>query len=196
MPPTTEFVHANRSILEEYTSGLKIGPFLGKGAWGSVFATNDPEWVVKVTKDFLEHPAIHTVLNLRKKGEALPGLVEILSSEEVDGLEDDGEPLYVIVRERISPVEDTWFNKKELAELDEAMYRVEESQAYSEEEVRDASRSLCRKVPAVMDTFFRLKKLGYILADFAPQNVGITLSSRLRPAGAAVLFDVSFMDMP
>ena len=196
MPPTCDFVMSNLAVLEQHTMGLSIGEYLGHGAWGAVFRSSDLRWIIKVTKDFNEQKAIEFVLDKRGKGyEAtlFPGLAEVLSVAKVPDLDDDGETLYVIVRENVLPVKDFPIDKKLLHDLDHALYVIEERQAYSIEDAAAALSTRDDGAPYIGRSLRELLYYGYRLVDLDPQNMGLTIRPRLgAPEGSLVMFDISF----
>lgn len=195
MPPTPEFVHAHREILERHTDGFRIGEFLGKGAWGSAFESDDPAWMVKITKDFQELFAAQLLAEFRRQGRDFPGVVETWSAETVRNLEDDGETLFVIVRERVEPVEAAWKGRQDLLALDGALYIIEERQAYPSHELAEAWRDLERLAPRIGEVVKSLQAEGHEPIDLSVQNVGLTCRERLgAPAGTPVIFDFSFSE--
>jgi len=193
MPPTPEFVHAHRTILERHTDGLRIREFLGKGAWGSAFGSDDPAWVIKVTKDFQELFAAQVLAEFRRRGKDFPGIVDIWSAETVPDLEDDGETLFVIVRERVDPVRVAWKELGSLISLDDALYVVEERQAYASHELAEAWDTLERMVPRIGEAIKGLRAEGHDSVDLCVDNIGLTLCEKPgAPAGTPVIFDFSF----
>jgi len=194
MPPSSNFVYNNRETLEGYTSGLKIKEYLGSGCWGSVFSSDNDRWVIKLTTDHEEDQAAHVVMELRKTDKlSLPGLVEVLSSKMVSALEEDGETIYVIVRERITPIKKLPMDSEIIQDLDDALYAIEEKFAHTKEEIDKAFMVLDKHAPHLMKAINQMLSRGHSLIDLAPQNIGVTLRPRLGiPKGSIVLFDLSF----
>jgi hypothetical protein len=200
MPVTDEFVREHAEILERHTCGFKIGEFLGSGAFGSTFATDDPKWVVKITKDVDEVFGSQRIMDLRAKGyEAVlfPGLVDLFYVGKVPELEDDAEDLYIVVREEVTPIEDSDVDHQIIWDLDECLYTIEERQAYSKIELSNAFLELNKHAPYLARAINELESFGHILTDLGTINVGVTHRARLgAPAGTIVMFDVSFNRYP
>lgn len=80
---------------------------LGCGHYGCVFATMDPRWVIKITRDPTEGPIAAKVTELRNKREAqLQGIVlfkEIYKADETVEWRGKTWPVYVTVRESVKP---------------------------------------------------------------------------------------------
>jgi hypothetical protein len=196
MPVTKEFVFKNRRILERHTCYLNIGEYLGSGCWGSVFETDNPKWVVKITKDIEEAKASSILIDLRGKGHEaclFLGLVDILWVSKVVDLEDDGEDLYVIVRENVTPLEETDTDDEIIDELSNNLYVIEEQDAYTKDEISKALTVVDRHAPHLARAIKEVWFYGYKLVDLDAVNVGITRRDRMGvPTGTIVMFDISF----
>lgn len=194
MPVTEEFVRENSELLKFHACQLELGEMLGRGCWGTVFASSDPRWVVKVTKDIEEVSACLRVTELRGMGhsaELLPGLADIFWVSRKLDIEDDGEDLYVIVRENVVPVKDA--DDAMMKALDEALYVIEEKQAHSAGEVVRACAILRQYAPNLERSMAVLACHGHSLIDLEIGNLGMTSRPRLGvPAGTIVMFDISF----
>lgn len=192
-------MNKHRDVLERL-SDRQIGRLIGKGCWGSVFETDSRSLVVKITKDWEEVRAAKIVDDLRSSGILLPGLVDICVAHKLDGIDDDGEDVYVIVRERVNmlppfderqklPLEERLVYE----DLDEDLYVLDERQAYCGDDALNAMASLYSRAPHLAATILELESRGHRLADMDISNVGIASNSRFgAPEGSFVMFDMSF----
>jgi hypothetical protein len=196
MPVTEQFVREHREILKRHACFLEIGEFLGSGAWGSVFASSDPRWVIKITKDRGEVEAAEHVMARRGKGflaVLFPGLVDILNVRKVEGLRDDGEDLYVLVREDVVPAQDSDLGQQLINDLDNNLYIIEERQAYAPTDLREAEEALRELAPHLWASIRDLICDGKNPIDLGIENIGLTKRPRLGvPEGTLVMCDVSF----
>lgn len=116
-------------------TGLKVQDptgGVGCGTFGCVYLTNDPKWVVKVTRDKDEGPLAQRIVEIRKDlaggdgfgpSTALPGIVffkDIFQARTVEYDRHLFKP-YVLIRENVRPAEDedveekmTWYFDKKL----------------------------------------------------------------------------------
>jgi len=116
-----EWMPRNVRNIKEKT-GLKVlDPTggVGFGAFGCVYLTDDPRWVVKVTRDMDEGPMAMKIVELRgEKGggtgfgpsKVLPGIVffkNVFRARAVEHHRKIFRP-YVIIRENVSPVEEPY----------------------------------------------------------------------------------------
>jgi len=196
MPVTDEFVYENIDTLEKYTCGFPIGEYLGRGAYGTVFSVKDNwDWVIKITKDIEEVFACEQILNLRGKGyEAtlFPGFAEIYTVDKVEELTDDCEDLFVIVRERIEPLNST-IDSEFINDLDNFLYVIEEKQAYSKKELAEAMSFVETHAPALHRSILEAHYHNFTLLDICIHNIGVTCRKRYGvPSGSLVMFDVAF----
>lgn len=195
MPVTEEFVREHHEKLRPYAGRLECREFLGKGAWGSVFASDDPRWVVKITKDFEEALGCQRIMELReghgrKQTLLLPGFADVRSVSRVDALEDDGETLYVIVRERIDPLA---YGDATAKAIDEVLPVIEDARVCSVGDVALARAVLLKHAPELEISMAALARYGHRLQDLDISNLGTTIRSHCwRPAGTIVMFDLSF----
>ena len=199
MPVTEKFVLENSKIFERHMCGFKIGDYLGSGCWGSAFNTiniSKFEWVAKITKDVEEAKAAQALISLRGEGHQaflFPGLVDILTVNKVVDLKDDGEDLYVIVREEVTPLEDSDISHEIINELDNCLYIIEEKHAYTKDEVSQALIVLDNHAPYLARSIKELWFCGHTPIDLDTVNVGISDRARLgAPNKTIVMFDISF----
>jgi hypothetical protein len=122
-----------RKIYEK--TGLKVQDptgGVGCGLFGCVYLTDDPKWVVKVTRDQDEGPLALRIVELRKElgggdgygpSTALPGIVFFKDIFQARTIEYDRRHFkpYVLIRENVRPAEDedveekmTWYVDKHL----------------------------------------------------------------------------------
>lgn len=107
---------ADNGYRAEAATGLdiasRIDQPLGCGAFGCVFKTSDPKWVLKVTDDPDEGPLMASIIALRRKHGGgsgygpnvhLPGIVFVRNL--FQAFWEEEEPIYVIVREEVKPWE-------------------------------------------------------------------------------------------
>lgn len=195
MPVTEEFVRQHSDIFKFHACQFECREFLGSGCWGSVFASNDSRWVVKITKDIEEVASYRRIMKLRGMGYSailLPGFADIYSVSKVIDLEDDGEELYVIVRENIEPLNP---DDEMMKDLDEALYIIEEKQAYLAGEVVRACAILRECAPEFERSMAVLSCYGHSPIDLEIGNFGLTKRERLGvSAGTIVMADISFGD--
>lgn len=193
MPVTEEFVRENSEILKFHACQFECRELLGKGCWGTVFASNDPRWVIKITKDADEASACQRIMELRGRGHSavpLHGFADIFHVSPVKELEDDGENLYVIVRESVELLD---ADDAMVKALDEALYVIEERQAYATGEVVRACAILRKYAPELENSMAALACHGHSLIDLEIGNLGMTIRpNRWRRAGTIVMFDLSF----
>lgn len=96
-----------REKLEGLT-GLRLGGIHGCGHYGCAFQTNDPRWVVKVTRDATEGPQQAKIRDLQRKGsygmaDAFSIVREVYRLGMTLKFKGAENPVYVVVREDIHP---------------------------------------------------------------------------------------------
>lgn len=109
----TKFVRENADALKAKADMQVKAPALGCGHFGCVFPTNDPAWVVKITRDPTEGPMVQRIMALKKEGAyGMDGIVNFKTIFRGKDVLWRGkmQPVFVIVREAITPVKN-WFIK-------------------------------------------------------------------------------------
>jgi hypothetical protein len=109
-----------KSVIKKYGNAMKrIGVTddkpLGCGYYGCVFKTDDPKWVLKITRDPTEGPIVQHIMKYRMEEEGgdgrgpygtLDGVVFYKDIYQAESIQWRGKewPVYFIIREAIEPI--------------------------------------------------------------------------------------------
>ncbi len=107
-PSWIQDILSDPAAIEALSGGLSPKEILGCGHFGCVVATEDPNKVIKITRDPTEAPVVKLLMDLQEKGD-LSGFVHFYSVERLTEIKVWGRlwPVHVIVREAVIPWSDT-----------------------------------------------------------------------------------------
>lgn len=167
--------------------GIKLGPIVGCGSFGSVFdVEGEPNKVFKVSADNFERQAIELIIQLRESGEeeAAHFAPIYYSFHVVDG------STFAYVREKVKhPIDEDV--AKDVGDLNYAALGAI-SVVYPKR-----SPDVRQRWSRLVDAFERIQTAHYCaLADVTKKNIGQTIEdNQYRKQGELVIFDFQKFDL-
>jgi len=169
------WVYQRRKDIKRWTGCSPVNP-LGSGSYGTVFKTNNPRLVLKITSHEAEAKTLALIMKLRMDGVELSSIINIrrlihfkvpsrvaYSWSASDRLEN----LFFVVRELLEPIKkefSTWSLNSYLSHL-----TAGDKERYRER----MERVLAKDYPDMYKTLGELAKRDIYLWDIRPSNIGL-----------------------
>lgn len=178
-PPWLKPILMDPKSIEAVSGGLSPKEVLGCGHYGCVVATEDPNKVIKITRDPTEAPIVELIKDLQEKDD-LPGFVRFYSIGRLTEVKVWGRiwPIHVIVREAVTPwwqlrpsyVEQRLTRTALESYLDEASkwWFIPDSDERGRDELRQKIRTTLQDMKQVPALQFIARGLGQLLAEGHP----------------------------